>query len=216
MTRLILKMALAAGSLMLAAAPALAGVPADAVNGDMSLGSPKARIQVLEYASAACPHCAHVNAEVIPAFKKTYIDTGRVRFTLKEFLTDPAEVAAGGFLLARCGGKAKYFAILDDVFRSQVKWRAGNIGQVFTEVGTANGLTPEQVNSCLTDPAALAALNTRVETSATQDKIESTPTFVVNGKRVAGYSLEDLAAAIAAASKRVPAAVKHRPKVKRP
>jgi protein-disulfide isomerase len=117
-------MALAAVAFALAAAPALAAVPAESVKGDMSLGDPKAKVQVTEYASASCPHCAHFDETVFPAFKAKYIDTGRVHYTLKEFLTPPAEVAAAGFLLARCGGTATYFPILHGVFKSQAEWGA--------------------------------------------------------------------------------------------
>ncbi|MDB5417705.1 MAG: disulfide bond formation protein DsbA [Phenylobacterium sp.] len=195
------RIVLAAAALSLAAGPALAGVPADAVNGDMSLGNPKARVHVVEYASASCPHCAHFDEDVFPAFKKKYVDTGRVQYTLKEFLTPPAEVAAAGFLVARCGGRAKYFTILDQVFRSQPEWRTGDIGQIITKVGVANGLTEAQVNSCLTDQAALTALNARVVAAAETDKIDSTPTLVVNGKKVDGVTLADLDKAIAEAAK---------------
>lgn len=204
------RIVLAAASLALAAGPVLvgsarAGVPADAVNGDMSLGDPKAKVQVTEYASAACPHCAHFNEAYFPAFKAKYIDTGKVRYTLKEFVTAPAEAAAAGFLVARCGGRAKYFTILDQVFRSQVRWTAGNIGQVISEVGVANGLTLEQVNSCLTDEKALEAFNTRTDINETRDGVDSTPTFMVNGRKIAGVTLEDLDKAIAEAAKAGPA-----------
>ena len=195
------RIVLAAAALTLAAGPALAGVPADALNGDMSLGNPKAKVHVVEYASASCPHCAHFDEEVFPAFKKKYIDTGRVQYTLKEFLTDPPEVAAAGFLVARCGGRAKYFTILDQVFRSQPEWRTGDIGQIITKVGVANGVTEAQVNSCLTDQAALMALNSRVVVAADKDKIESVPSLVVNGKTVDGVTLADLDKAIAEAAK---------------
>ncbi|MDB5494385.1 MAG: disulfide bond formation protein DsbA [Phenylobacterium sp.] len=195
------RIVLAAAALSLAAGPALAGVPADAVNGDMSLGNPKARVHVVEYASASCPHCAHFDEDVFPAFKKKYVDTGRVQYTLKEFLTPPAEAAAAGFLVARCGGRAKYFTILDQVFRSQAEWRTGDIGQIITKVGVANGLSEAQVNSCLTDQAALTALNARVVAAAEKDKIDSTPTLVVNGKKVDGVTLADLDKAIAEAAK---------------
>jgi protein-disulfide isomerase len=210
MSSLSRRIVLAAAALSLAAgpvltAPALAGVPADAVKGDMSLGNPKAKVQVLEYASASCPHCAHFNETVFPAFKAKYIDTGRVQYTLKEFITDPAEVAAAGFLTARCGGRAKYFTILDQVFRSQPQWRAGDIGRVITEVGVRNGLTEAQVNSCLTDPAALQALNERADAAVEKDKIRSTPSLVVNGKLLDGVELADLDKAIAAAAKAAPA-----------
>ncbi|MDB5475218.1 MAG: hypothetical protein JWP49_729 [Phenylobacterium sp.] len=204
------RIGLAAAALALAAgpvltAPALAGVPADAVNGDMSLGNPKARVQVVEYASASCPHCANFELVEFPTFKKVYVDTGKVHWTLKEMLTDPAEVAAAGFLVSRCGGRAKYFTILDQVFRSQATWREGNIGKIITDVGVANGLTVDQVNSCLTDPKALAALNARVASASDKDNVHSTPTFFVNGKQVAGIELEDLDKAVSAALKAQPA-----------
>lgn len=197
-----------------------AGGPTGPASGDMSMGNPAAKVKVVEYASASCPHCAHVNETVFPEFKKKYIDTGRVRYTMREILTDPAQVSAAGFLVARCGGKAKYFTILDQVFKSQSKWREGDIGQVITDVGVANGLSVAQVNSCLTDPAALAALNARVDAAGEKDHINSTPTFVVNGKIVEGYEMADLDKAIAEAAKAPAApAAKHRPaktKGKRP
>ena len=185
MTRIRRRIVLAAAALALAAGHALAGVPADAVNGDMSLGNPKAKVQVTEYASASCPHCAHFNEAIFPAFKAKYVDTGRVHYTLKEFLTPPNEAAAAGFLVARCAGRAKYFTVLDQVFRSQPQWTVGNIGQVISQVGVANGLSLEQVNSCLTDQVALDALNARVGHAMEKDQINSTPTLVVNGKQVA-------------------------------
>lgn len=204
MPRTSRRIVLAAAAIALAAGPGLAaaprvGVPAEAVGGDMSLGSAKARVQVLEYASAACPHCAHWNETYFADFKAKYVDTGRVRYTVKEFLTAPAQVAAAGFLLARCGGRAKYFTILDQVFRSQSRWQSGNIAPIFIEVGVANGLSEEQINACFTDEAAIAALNARVEAAMTKDHVNSTPTFVVNGKVLDDVTLEALDAAIVAA-----------------
>jgi protein-disulfide isomerase len=215
MARLSRSFVLAAAALALAASPALAGVPADAVNGDISLGNPKAAVHVVEYASASCPHCAHFDEEVFPAFKAKYIDTGKVQYTLKELLTEPAEVAAAGFLTARCGGRAKYFTILDQVFRSQARWRDdGEIGRIITEVGVKNGLTEAQVNSCLTDPVALKALNDRVD-AASNSGIHSTPTLIVNGREVAEPTLAGLDAAIAAASKAAPAQAGRHPAPKK-
>jgi protein-disulfide isomerase len=199
--------ALAAAALLaLAAGPAAAGVPADAVKGDMSLGNPKARVHVVEYASASCPHCAHFDEETFPAFRQKYVDTGRVYYTLKEFLTEPADVAAAGFLLARCGGKARYFTILDAVFRSQDQWRTTPVSQLFVSIGQANGLSEPQVEDCITDSAAAAALEARVQVAAEKDKIESTPTFVVNGKVAAqgDVPLSTLDTAIAAAESAAP------------
>jgi protein-disulfide isomerase len=74
---------------------------------DMTLGNPKAKVTVIEYASTACPHCARWNADVWPAFKAKYVDTGKVNYVFREFITSPPQLAVAGPLLARCAGKAK-------------------------------------------------------------------------------------------------------------
>ena len=68
---------------------------------DMAMGNAQAKVTVIEYASASCPHCAEFNNEVFPAFKAKYIDSGKIHYVFREFLTPPAEVAASGFLIAR-------------------------------------------------------------------------------------------------------------------
>jgi protein-disulfide isomerase len=180
---------------------ALAGA-VQAPSGDMSLGNPKAPVQVTEYASMSCPHCAHFNADVFPELKRRYIDTGKVHYTLKEFLTPPENVAMAGFIIARCGGADKYFPIVDGIFRSQPQWTEGNIFPVFLGVAQANGLTEAQVRACMADTDAIKALTDRVEASAVKDHVESTPTVVVNGKPIPNdveMTLETVEKAIASA-----------------
>jgi protein-disulfide isomerase len=197
----------AALAVFAAVPPALVAKPAPkakaAPPSDFGLGSPKAEVQVVEYASLSCPHCARFNAEVFPAFKAKYVDTGKVRYTLREMLTPPAEVAAAGFLLARCAGPSKYFKVVDEVFRSQARWGEGDsIKPIFVEIAKNNGLSEAQFDACLNDKAALAALNARIQ-KAIDAGVSSTPTFFVNGKKVAEgeMTLEQLDAAIAAARK---------------
>jgi protein-disulfide isomerase len=173
--------ALAAAFLALGAASTAA---AAARPGDMSLGDPKAAIQVVEYASLTCPHCAHFNAQVFQAFKAKYLDTGRAYFTLREFITPPANVAAAGWLLARCAGPGKYFSVVDGVFNSQVEWPGGDVRGSLLKVAQANGMTEAGFEACLKDDAAIKALNARVRHAAEVDKIDSTPTLEVNGRRL--------------------------------
>jgi protein-disulfide isomerase len=168
---------------------------------DLSMGNPKAKIQVIEYASLSCPHCAHFNEAVFPALKAKYIDTGKVRYTLKEMLTEPATVAAAGFLMARCAGPDKYFKVVDEVFRSQPRWQSGSIKPILQEIGAANGLDAAKFNACLQDQAAIDAVTARAE-RAQQDGVNSTPTLFINGKRIENVPLTpaDLDAAIASAT----------------
>jgi protein-disulfide isomerase len=193
----------AAAGAMVAAAPAVSAVKA--APGDMSLGNPKAPIHVVEYLSLTCPHCAHFHADVFPAFKAKYIDTGRVYFTVRELLTAPAQVAAAGFLMARCkGDPATYFRVVDQVFKSQSRWQQGNIKPLFVEIAKANGMTEEQFNACLTDEKGSAALEGRLKYATETDKVTGTPTFFINGVMLNNQevpSLADLDAAIAKAGK---------------
>lgn len=190
-----------AGAVALAAAGPSMAAPAP---GDMTIGSPKAPVEVVEYLSLTCPHCAHFNEEVFPALKAKYIDTGKVKWTFRELLTPPAQVAAAGFLIARCAGPQKYAKVVDEVLRSQPRWTSGNIKPVFIEIAKANGLTEAQVDACLGDQAAIDAMEGRIKYAVETDKVQGTPTFFVNGQRLDDKGVPDLAqmeAAIAAAAK---------------
>jgi protein-disulfide isomerase len=192
--------ALAAAATLLAASAVAAP---SALPDDMSLGNPEAKVQVIEYASLSCPHCAHFNETIFAPFKTKWVDTGKVRYTLKEMLTPPQQVAAAGFLMARCAGPAKYFKVVDEVFRSQPRWENGKIKAVFLEIGAANGVTEAQFNACLTDQKAQDALNARAQRASQVDGVNSTPTLFINGKQIdpLPQSPAEMDAAIAAALK---------------
>lgn len=193
-----LALALAA-TLVALAGPAAAAVPQ--LPADMTLGRARAPVTVIEYASASCPHCARFNNNVFADFKKKYIDTGEVHYVFREFLTEPVDVAAAGFLTARCAGQQKYFQVLDDFFHGQTAaYESGDIRSLIMSSGEKAGLTEAQIEACLKDEAALKALNARVEHYADDDHVDSTPTFVINGKKLANLdhevNLEDLSGAI--------------------
>ncbi len=168
---------------------------------DMSMGNPAAKVTVIEYASASCPHCARFNNEVFPAFKAKYIDTGKINYVFREFLTPPAQFAAAGFLTARCAGKDKYFSVLDAVYRGQeAMYQSNDFRGGLLRIAQSVGLSEQQFNACVTDDKALTALNDRVQRYETKDNITGTPTFMVNGKKLDGeQTLASLDAAIAAA-----------------
>lgn len=157
---------------------------------DMTMGPATAKVKVVEYASLSCSHCARFNNDVFPAFKAKYIDTGLVHYTYREFLTEPASVAAAGALLARCAGKDKYFGVIDAVYQGQAEmFRSGDLSNarpVLLRIAQSSGMTEAQFETCVGDEAALKALNKRVEGYADKDKISATPTFIINGKKLEG------------------------------
>ena len=177
------RLALIAAAGLLVAGPALAALTdPNLAPEDMTLGNARAKVTVIEYASASCPHCARFNNNVFPAFKAKYVATGKVHYVFREFLTQPVEIAAAGFLLARCAGKAKYFSVLDDFFHQQSKiYDTGDAKAVINAVGAKAGLSEADVQACLANETAAKALNDRVQRYVAAG-IDSTPTFVINGK----------------------------------
>ncbi len=189
----------------LAACNAKTGGGAGATPDDMSLGDAKAKVTMIEYASVGCPVCARWQKEVYPTFKTKYIDTGKVHYVFREMLVgggSEVAVASGGFLMARCAGKDKYFAINDAVFASQPGvFEAPR--ETLLNIAKSTGMTEAAFNKCVGDEQALLALNKRVEKNAKEGQVDSTPTFVINGKKLdPGFQpIEVIDAAIAEASK---------------
>ena len=193
----------AASGVATLATPTIArAAPLPPAEGDMTLGSPKAPVQVVEYASLSCTHCAHWNNDVFPAFKKQFIDTGKVRYVFREYLTEPYAFAAAGYLLARRVGPARYFEVIDTIFRQQAAiFQSEDHWGGLLKIGKSFGLTEPQFTAALQDKKALAIVNARVEKASERDKIEVTPTFFVNGERIeGGQPIEIFAAAIAKAA----------------
>jgi protein-disulfide isomerase len=187
--RLLCLLAVAAG---VTAGPA-AAAPVRFTAPEYAMGNPRAKVTVVEYASLSCPHCARFDLNVFPAFKRKYIDTGQVRFVFRELLTPPEDVAMAGFLLARCAGQARYFSVVDTLFhRQEEMFRTGKVYETLLEVAQANGLSNADFTACVGDTKAMDALQKRVEQAAAADKIESTPSFLINGRLLRGDAKKEM------------------------
>lgn len=185
----------------LAAAVAMAApvAAADKTGGaEIALGNPNAKVKVIEYASVVCPHCAQFNADVFPAFKKKYIDSGQVYYVFREFPTQPVQLAVAGFMVARCAGTDRYFQVVDKLFTGQgALMESGNAQKYLLDAAQAGGIDEAGVRTCLADEAALNALSDRIQHAVDVEKIEATPTFIIGTSKLEGsQSLTQLDAVI--------------------
>jgi protein-disulfide isomerase len=154
---------------------------------DMALGPADAKVTIVEYASMTCPHCAAFNEQVFPKIKSEFIDTGKVRYVFREFPLDIK--AAAGSMLSRCianGDANKYFAVTDLLFKSQNDWVMKNTTESLMRIGKQAGLTQQQVEDCLKDQALLDKIAADQKYASEVLKVDSTPTFFVNGERIKG------------------------------
>ncbi len=180
--------------------PALAQETATAATapavGDYSLGSPDAKVKIVEYASFTCPHCAHFHDTVFNQLKTDYIDTGKVHFTLREVYFDRYGLWAA--LIARCGGEMKYFGIHDMLFAKQKEWAAAESPQQVVDnlktIGRAAGLEDAAMDACLNDTANAEALIKQFQTNFEADGVQGTPTLFINGTKYSNMAYADLKA----------------------
>jgi protein-disulfide isomerase len=156
---------------------------------DMALGPANASVTITEYASMTCPHCAAFNETVFPKIKSEYIDTGKVRYVFREFPLDIK--AAAGSMLARCIAKddsGKYFAVVDMLFRQQNDWVTKNTTETLARIGKQAGLSQQAVEDCLKDQALLDKIAADQKFANEVLKVNSTPTFFINGEMIRGES----------------------------
>jgi protein-disulfide isomerase len=165
---------------------------------DMVMGNEKAPVTVIEYASMTCPHCAHFEETTFPELKKRYIDTGKVRFIFREFPLD--NLAAAAFMLARCSGTAdkdKYFALIDTLFRQQRQWAVEKPIPPLLATAKQAGFTEQTFNECLANQKVLDGIESMRQRAVDKFKVQSTPTFFINGTAYPGaLSIEDMAKVI--------------------
>lgn len=152
--------------------------------GEFALGSPDAKVTIIEYASMTCSHCASFHKTTWPALKAKYVDSGKVRFVLREYPLDP--LALGAFMVARCGGEKTYYPITDLLFDKQADWAfVQKPLDGLIETLRQTGLTKEKIEACLQDQTAFETVKkSRMEGEALG--VNSTPTFFINGEKIQG------------------------------
>jgi len=152
---------------------------------DHVLGNDKAPITVVEYASMSCTHCAHFYNEVFQSFKKKYIDTGKVRFIMREFPLDP--IAAGASALARCQPADKYYSTIEFFFEHQQKWAfVDDPTKAMLEMAKKVGFNKESYEACLTDTKLSTAITDSALKAREKFGVRGVPAFFINGEKLQG------------------------------
>lgn len=160
--------------------------------GDVFLGKPDAKVTIIEYASLTCSHCQTFHEKAWPVLKQKYIETGKVRFALREFPLDP--LATAGFMLARCAGNDKYYPVTDLLFEQQKNWAFTDKPlENLTRYAKQAGFTQESFDACLKNQSVYDAVIAVRKRGAETFKVDSTPTFFINGQMHRGaLTVEEL------------------------
>lgn len=212
--------------ILLALAAVLASVPAEAqrrpapaaaqrdwslvaartAEGGFRMGNPAAPVQLVEYFSTTCPHCAHFAAEGTPVLIRNYVRTGRVSLEYRNYVLNGIDVAAS--LISRCAPPRGYFEMTHFLLANQAQWTAGvsrltpaqraeiqalpplRLAQRLIAVlgldaiAARYGVTPAIRAACLSSQARFDELDTLEHGGETRFGVTGTPTFVINGRSV--------------------------------
>ncbi len=147
---------------------------------ERSVGRTDAPVTVIKYASLTCPYCRKFQLETFPLLKKRYIDTGKMRFILREF---PIGFQSGAATIAlRCVPEQHYFDAYTALLRSQSKWVSQEVRRdPIWQVVQRFGLTRAQFDQCYEDKGLIANLNAVKERGRTLGVI-GTPNFFIGNR----------------------------------
>ncbi|MEB8388200.1 DsbA family protein [Rhodobacteraceae bacterium KMM 6894] len=161
---------------------------------EMTMGPEDAKVQIVEYASFTCPHCASFHQTALKQLKAEYIDTGKVHFTYRDVYFD--RPGLWGAMLARCDGPDRFFGIADMLYKQQREWLSADdalgISNNLRRIGKVAGMDEEKINACLADADKAEALMAWYQANIEADDINSTPTLMINGKQHSNMSFADL------------------------
>jgi len=164
---------------------------------DMILGDPSAPVEIIEYASFTCSHCARFQATVKPRLVAEQIETGQAKFIFREVYFDRPGIWAS--LMARAAGANRFFAVSDLLYERQRDWLSGDpaeISQNLRKIGKIAGMQEEALEEAFSDAAKAEALVAWQETNLARDGVNATPTVFVDGKRISAWDYESIVSAM--------------------
>lgn len=166
---------------------------------EMVLGNADATVEIIEYASYTCPHCASFHANVWPQLKADYIDTGKIKFVYREVYFDRYGLWAS--MIARCGGEMRFWGITDMIYERQRDWIAGGsdpalIAENLRKIGKTAGLDDAALDACMSDGEMAQNLVAWYESNRAADNVTGTPSFIINGEKYSNMPYNEMRAVI--------------------
>jgi protein-disulfide isomerase len=160
-------------------------LPMEVTAKDRVLGRPDAPITIIEYASLTCPHCASFHRNTLPKLKSEYIDKGLARLVYRDFPLDKFALRAAA--IARCAPPDQYFGLIELFFENQKQWAGeADPAAALDRLAAVAGMDQATIEACLADQAKTDAIVSRAQDAQAKYQIESTPSFIINGRKVTG------------------------------
>jgi len=152
--------------------------PRELDDGSPVKGAAKATVTIVEFSDFECPFCAQVQ-DTLRQIMERY--GGEVRLVFKHLPSEGHRNSLAAARAAYCAGEQdRFWQFHDALFASR------NLSpEVLVEIGARLGLGREKFAACLSAEASRATVIRDIEL-ARRYRIDSTPSFLINGKLVKG------------------------------
>ncbi len=160
------------------------------VTTDPSKGSNTAVLTIVEYTDYQCPYCARHAKSVLPEIQKNYVDTGKVRYVLRDFPLPFHNNASKAAEAAHCAGdQGKYWEMHDLLFNNQQALGPDKLPEYAKTIGIDVG----KFDACLASNSYKQRVDANIN-DGTKAGISGTPSFVIgyteaDGSEVKGAKL---------------------------
>ena len=158
------------------------------VKAPLLLGRDNAPIQVIEFFSMTCSHCASFHANTFPEVKTRLIDEGIVRFEMRAFPLDGLALRAHA--MARTVSAEKYFPLVNVLLEKQSSWAgAADPIDALRKLGRLAGISSSEFDATMRNRPLLENI-VQMRQDAVQDfDVKATPSFVINNETTISGSL---------------------------
>jgi protein-disulfide isomerase len=151
------------------------------------MGEKDAPVTIVEWTDYQCPFCKRYVDDTFDQIKENFIDTGKVRYEVRDLILPFHPNAKPAAIAARCAAKeGKFWEMHDKLFETQATW--SNLSDTKDEFGkyaSELGISSSKFASCVADPSVAAGVDADTQV-ASEIGASGTPTFVVNGALVVG------------------------------
>ena len=155
---------------------------------EVIFGSPNAPVEIIEYMSLTCGHCARFHKETMPTVMETYVKTGKIRMIVRDFPLDG--IAYRTAMISHCLAENKpmrYYGFLQYLFEQQGVWaRSPEPLTELARMAQIAGLSKDNFDLCLTDEELSKKVLLSRQFAESEFGVNSTPTFIINGKVFSG------------------------------
>lgn len=147
------------------------------LDGAHVLGDQHAKLGIVEFADFQCPYCRHFYQDVFPQLKKSYFDTGKVSFIVRNFPLDFHAHAMNAALAVSCVAKlddGAYWDIQKELFNNQQRFGKN----YFSGLAHQYGLDEGKYQACLKDSHQKQLVENDLNYARTLG-VTGTPTFFI-------------------------------------